>query len=60
MRKDRDGRIVFANEKFAALFGKSADEMVGRTLADFYPKFEEFIHRSDDEVMKIFTKKKSD
>ena len=53
LRKDRDGRIVFVNEKFAALFGKSADEMVGKTLADFYPKeFAEEAREEDERVMR--------
>ncbi len=49
IRKDRDGRIVFANEKFATLMGTSADEMIGKTVADFYP--EEFARgaRIEDE-----------
>ncbi len=52
LRKDRDGRIVFVNEKFAALFGKRPDEIVGKTLADFYPEqFAEEARREDERVM---------
>ena len=38
IRKDRSGRIVFANEKFAVLMGTTADQMIGKTVADFYPE----------------------
>ncbi len=53
LRKDRDGRIVFVNEKFAELFGKSADEIVGKTVADFYTKeFAEEARKEDERVMR--------
>ena len=53
LRKDREGRIVFVNEKFAALFGKHADEIVGKTVADFYPKeFAEEAREEDERVMR--------
>ncbi len=53
LRKDRDGRIVFVNDKFAALFGKTADEIVGKTVADLYPKeFAEEAREEDERVMR--------
>lgn len=53
IRKDRDGRIVFVNDNFAGLFGKGADEIVGRTIADFYPKeFAELAREEDEDVMR--------
>ena len=52
LRKDREGRFVFVNERFAALFGKSADEIVGKTVADFYPKeFADEAREEDERVM---------
>ena len=52
LRKDREGRIVFVNEKFAELFGKHSDEIVGKTVADFYPKeFAEDARAEDERVM---------
>ena len=36
IRKDREGRIVFANEKAAVLLGVRPEDMVGKTVADFY------------------------
>ena len=47
IRKDREGRIVFANEKFAVLMGTSAKEMIGKTVADFYE--EEFAREAREE-----------
>ena len=38
IRKDISGRIVFANEQVATLMGTTAEEMIGKTLADFYPE----------------------
>ena len=52
VRKDRDGRFVFANEKFATLMGTTAEDMIGKTVADFYP--EEFARAArveDENVM---------
>ena len=52
IRKDRDGRIVFVNDKFAALFGKTPGDIIGKTLADFYPKdLAEEARREDEQVM---------
>ena len=36
IRKDREGKIIFVNDNFAGLFNKRADEMIGKTIADFY------------------------
>jgi len=49
IRKDREGIIVFVNERFAKLMGTSASDMIGKTIADFYP--EEFARdaRAEDE-----------
>lgn len=53
LRKDRDGRFVFVNENFAALFGKQAQEIVGKTVADFYPKeLAEGAREEDEQVMR--------
>ncbi len=53
IRKDRDGKIVFVNNNFASLFGKNADEIVGRTIADFYPQdFAELARKEDEDVMR--------
>lgn len=38
VRKDRSGQIVFANDQYAKLMGTTADAMVGKTMADFYPE----------------------
>jgi two-component system, sensor histidine kinase and response regulator len=47
IRKDRDGRIIFANEKAAGLLGVTSQDMIGKTVADFYP--EEFAQAARDE-----------
>ena len=53
IRKDHDGQIVFANENFAALMGTSAAEMIGKTVADFYPKeFADDARKEDESVMR--------
>ncbi len=36
------------------------EKHMGLSLADFYRKFDAFIRQSDEEVMRIFNKKKSD
>ncbi len=38
VRKDRAGRIVFANQMFASLLNTSPQDMIGKTVADFYPE----------------------
>jgi len=52
LRKDRDGRIVFVNEGFASLFGKSVDEIVGKTVGDLYEQeFADAARAEDERVM---------
>lgn len=36
-RKDRDGRFVFANERFCQSLGKPLEEVLGKTDLDLYP-----------------------
>jgi two-component system, sensor histidine kinase and response regulator len=47
IRKDRGGRIVFANENFAQVLGQPVAEIIGKTVADFYPP--EFARRAREE-----------
>ena len=51
IRKDLAGRIVFANEKVATLMGTTAEDIIGKTLADFYP--EEFAAAAHAEDMAV-------
>lgn len=54
IRKDRQGKIVFANEKAAALLGVEADFMIGKTVADFYPEeFAQLAREEDEQVMRL-------
>lgn len=54
IRKDRQGKIVFANEKAAALFGVDSHFMIGRTVADFYPEeFAQMAREEDEKVMRL-------
>ena len=39
-RYRRDGTITFANEAFAARYGKTADELIGTSLYSLYPETE--------------------
>ncbi len=53
LRKDRGGRIVFVNEKFATLLGRRPEEMIGKTVADFYPpELAEQSREEDEQVMR--------
>ena len=53
VRKDRDGVIAFANDQFAKLMGIAANEMVGKTMADFYPEeFASDARAEDEQVMR--------
>ena len=53
VRKDRDGKIVFVNERFAKLTGTPAEDMIGKTVADFYPEqFAIDARREDERVMR--------
>ncbi|MBL8889440.1 MAG: response regulator [Planctomycetaceae bacterium] len=52
IRKDRTGRIVFANENFATVIGYSVDDIIGKTVADFYtPELAEEARKEDELVM---------
>ncbi len=52
LRKDTKGRFVFANQKFCASLGRSLDEVLGKTDADFFPAhLAEKYHRDDLRVM---------
>ena len=47
-RKDRDGRVTFANRAFYQLSCKTADEVLGKTDFDFYPQELAAKYRNDD------------
>ncbi len=52
LRKDREGRFVFANQKFCASLGKTVDEVLGKTDSDFFPAhLAAKYHRDDLRVM---------
>ncbi len=52
LRKDTQGRFVFANQKFCASLGKSLDEVLGKNDWDFFPPhLAEKYHRDDLRVM---------
>lgn len=36
VRKDREGKFLYVNDMFAAMLGVPADQIIGRTVADFY------------------------
>jgi PAS domain S-box-containing protein len=38
LRKDLQGRITFGNQQYCQTMGKSLDDLVGKTDADFFPK----------------------
>jgi PAS domain S-box-containing protein len=48
-RKDRAGRFTFANQRFAALLGRSVEEILGKTDFDFYPRELAEKYRQDDQ-----------
>ena len=53
LRKDTEGRFVFANQKFCASLGKPLDEVLGKNDWDFFPPhLAEKYHRDDLRVMK--------
>ena len=53
VRKDRDGKIVFANDRFAELMNTRAEDMIGKTVADFYPsEFAAEARAEDEDVMR--------
>jgi len=51
--KDYNGRIVFANKSFAALYGLSSKQMIGSTLAEIMPveSEAEYLQSQDREVI---------
>ncbi len=52
LRKDTEGRFVFANQKFCASLGKRLDEVLGKNDWDFFPPhLAEKYHRDDLRVM---------
>ncbi len=52
LRKDTEGRFVFANQKFCSSLGKSLDEVLGKNDWDFFPPhLAEKYHRDDLRVM---------
>ncbi len=48
-RKDREGRITYLNALLAELIGKPADELLGQTDYDLFPKELAEKYRRDDE-----------
>ncbi|MGA3163310.1 MAG: SpoIIE family protein phosphatase [Verrucomicrobiota bacterium] len=51
-RKDLHGHYTFANRQFCKTLGKSYDEVIGKTIADFIPP-EYAIHRKEDDQQVI-------
>jgi two-component system, sensor histidine kinase and response regulator len=49
LRKDREGRFTFANQKVCALMGHKLEGIVGKTDFDFYPPALAQKYRADDE-----------
>jgi PAS domain S-box-containing protein len=47
-RKDLESRFTFANDRFCSEIGRSLDELVGRTDADFFPPALAAKYRADD------------
>ncbi len=47
-RKDLDGRIVSANQRFCESLGRSLDEILGRTDLDLFPPENARKYRNDD------------
>jgi len=47
-RKDLEGRIRFANQRFCDTVGRPLDELVGKTDADLFPREYAEKYRSDD------------
>lgn len=48
LRNDRTGRITFANQRFCTRHGVTPEQVVGRTLADFWPPAQAERHRQTD------------
>ncbi len=49
LRKDREGRFTFANQRFCRLLGKTPAEIQGRTDFDFFPRELAEKYRQDDQ-----------
>ncbi|MBX3418848.1 MAG: response regulator [Pirellulaceae bacterium] len=49
IRKNRQGKIVYVNDKFAELMGLPNDQIIGKTVADFYPEDLAKAAREEDE-----------
>ena len=49
LRKDLNGRFIFANQRFCELLGHQMDEIIGRTDHDFFPKDLADKYRRDDQ-----------
>lgn len=47
-RKDLDGRITYANSRFAEVLGLPAEQLIGRTDYDFFPRELAEKYRADD------------
>lgn len=48
LRKDRDGKIVFANQQFCETVGFALDELLGKTDFDLFPRELAEKYREDD------------
>lgn len=48
MRKDREGRFIFVNQRFADMLQASPGDIVGKTDFDFYPREMAEKFRADD------------
>src|SRR5439155_18296552 len=49
IRKDREGRLTFANQPFCRFFGKTVDQVIGKTIFDLHSDRElAEIARADD------------
>ncbi|MCS7166984.1 MAG: response regulator [Gemmatales bacterium] len=48
LRKDREGRFTFANQKFCQMMRLPADQILGKTDYDFFPRHLADKYRNDD------------
>ncbi len=48
LRKDREGRFTFANQRFCKLNGRPFEEIIGKTDFDLFPKDQAEKYRHDD------------
>lgn len=49
--KDRERRLVLANDAFCSLAGRSREELVGRADSDFFPWYRVELSREKDEIV---------